>query len=317
MSKKILLITITLLFTSSLLNACYLNIGNRDSSEQITTQPIQDIPSLDSLESIDTVSLLTGFLASITPDTGYGSVTAADLNLELEGAAPFLVDVRQPSEIESNGYISGAVNIPIRGLLDNLERLPGPVIPIVIYDDTGHRGAMGMMALRLLGYSNVRNLSGGIGSWKNAGLPLVTGSQPSDPAILSARIVSDEALFSKLNAFLNLLPTGFLAVKPDALAAELAGSGPPVLIDIRKQFEWDQGYIAGATFLDFQTMMPRLDQLPADKNTNIVVYGSNAHRGGMAVLAFYLLGYTNVRNLSGGIYSWISSGQPITEPAHP
>lgn len=313
MSKRFSLVFISLFIISALLSACF-----KATDEVGTlvpgggTNPTLEVvlPSVEPPGPASFTLQLTAFIDSIPPDSGYGSVTATNLNTELAGTAPFLVDVRQPSEIETNGYIAGAINIPIRDLLDNLDKLPGLVSPIVIYDDTGHRGSMGMMALSMLGYTNVRNLYGGIGAWKTASLPLVTGSLPPEATLLSVRIVTDESMFTALNVFLNALPTGFLGVKTDALVTELAGSEPPMLLDLRKLFEWEQGHLTGATMFDFNIMMRHLDELPTDKNTKIVVYCANGHRGGMAVLALNLLGYTNVRNLTGGIYSWIASGQP-------
>ncbi len=37
----------------------------------------------------------------------------------------FLLDVRESAEAEKDGYLKGAVNIPVRQLLDNLDKLPG------------------------------------------------------------------------------------------------------------------------------------------------------------------------------------------------
>jgi rhodanese-related sulfurtransferase len=79
-----------------------------------------------------------------------------------QDAIPFIVDVREPAEIEKTGYIAGSVNIPIRDLLKNLDKLPAQDQKIVITCASGHRGGYGMVALRLLGYTNVVNLNGGV-----------------------------------------------------------------------------------------------------------------------------------------------------------
>jgi rhodanese-related sulfurtransferase len=98
--------------------------------------------------------------------------------------------------VEADGYIEGAVNIPVREVLNNLDKLPALDEPIVVYCASGHRGAMVMSSLKLLGYTNVRNLGGGLGGWKKANLAVVTGSMPEAPAVLnSAAIIEDQALF--------------------------------------------------------------------------------------------------------------------------
>jgi rhodanese-related sulfurtransferase len=81
-----------------------------------------------------------------------------------------LVDVRQPSEYAS-GHIPGAINIPVRSLTKNLDKIPTDK-PVILYCSSGHRTAIGMTALRLLGYTNVRSFPPSINGWKAAGEPL-------------------------------------------------------------------------------------------------------------------------------------------------
>lgn len=81
-----------------------------------------------------------------------------------------LVDVREPSEYAS-GHIPGAINVPVRSLTKNLDKIPTDK-PVVLYCSSGHRTAIGMTALRLLGYTNVRSFPLSINGWKEAGEPL-------------------------------------------------------------------------------------------------------------------------------------------------
>ncbi|MEQ9620729.1 MAG: rhodanese-like domain-containing protein [Coleofasciculus chthonoplastes F1-TOW-03] len=78
-----------------------------------------------------------------------------------------LVDVREPSEYAS-GHIPGAINIPVRSLTKNLDKIPTDK-PVILYCSSGHRTAIGMTALRLLGYTNVRSFPPSINGWKAAG----------------------------------------------------------------------------------------------------------------------------------------------------
>ena len=79
--------------------------------------------------------------------------------------------MREAAEVEKDGYIEGAVNIPVREVLNNLDKLPALDEPIVIYCGFGSSRRMMFSALKLLGYTNVRNLGGGLGGWKKANLP--------------------------------------------------------------------------------------------------------------------------------------------------
>ncbi|MBM3152567.1 MAG: hypothetical protein FJZ96_10280 [Chloroflexi bacterium] len=309
MLKKLYLPLALLIVFSMLLGAC------TPSEPEVveTTEPVvtEEVVATEEPVALDLPTLLADFWATVPAEQGFGSVSAANLSAELAENPPFLVDVREVAEIETGGYIEGAINIPIRDLLNNLDKLPGLDDSIVIYCASGHRGGFGMMALRLLGYTNVRNLGGGTGAWGKAGMPLVTGSLPAAPAAISTPLVDDELLFTTLNDFLTSLPEGFYAVKSDALATELAESDPFIL-DVRTQADWDSaGYIEGAILLPFSDFLTNLGQLPGETDARIVVYCASGHRGAMVTMALRMMGYTDVVNLAGGLGAWKSAGMPV------
>lgn len=70
--------------------------------------------------------------------------------------------------------IIDAIRTPI-GALGALARvLPADkAAPIVTVCKSGHRGAIAMMYLNFLGYTNVCNLGGGMNAWIAAELPVV------------------------------------------------------------------------------------------------------------------------------------------------
>ncbi len=114
---------------------------------------------------------LDAFLSAL-PE-GFNTISAADLNVALTEKAPFLLDVREPGELTTDGQIQGSVNIPIKELFTRLSELPADkAAPIVVLCKSGHRGAMAMLALQMNGYTNVRNLAGGINAWIAAELPV-------------------------------------------------------------------------------------------------------------------------------------------------
>ena len=306
MTKKFYLPIVFLLAFSMLLGAC----APQPTEAPVVEVPVTQAPVVTEAPVFDVSALLPDFWASVPADAGYGTVGAAKLNEELADKPPFLLDVREPAELEKNGYIEGAVNIPIRSLLENLDKLPGLDDPIVVYCGGGHRGGFALEALKMLGYTNVRNLNGGIGAWKKAELPVAAGL-PAEPAVLGTPIVADQALFTTLNDYLTNLPEGFLAVQADGLATELAET-TPFLVDVRSQAEWDKdGYIEGATLIPFSEFLNNLDKLPAEKDTRIVIYCGSGHRGAMAEMALYLMGYTNAVNLNGGLGAWKAASMPV------
>lgn len=308
MNKKLYLPSVLLLVVSMVLGAC----GSPAPVDvPVTEAPATQAVVVTEVPAFDVSAMLPDFWASIPADKGYGSVSAAKLNEELADKAPFLVDVREVSELEKDGYIEGAINLPIRTLLENLDKLPGLDEPIVVYCGSGHRGGFGMMALKMLGYTNVRNLGGGLDAWKKANLAVVTGTLPEAAAAIGTPIVADEALFTALNNFLTNLPEGFYSIKADALATELAEKSP-FLLDVRSQAEWNKdGYIEGAVSIPFPDFLANLDKLPSDKDARIVVYCGSGHRGAMVEMALYLMGYTDVANLGGGLGAWKTASMPV------
>jgi rhodanese-related sulfurtransferase len=310
MSKKLYLFFALLLAFSMLLSAC--------GAPAPTEAPVVEAPVTPDVVvteapvvGLDLTALFADFWASIPGDKGYGSVGAAKLNEELADKAPFLLDVREAAEVEKDGYIEGAVNIPVRDLLDNLDKLPGLDDSIVVYCGSGHRGGYTLMALKMLGYTNVRNLGGGLGAWKKAELPVVTGSMPAAPEKISSPIAENEALFNTLNGFFTTMPDNFYSVKADVLSTELAEKAP-FLLDVRSKEEWDKdGYIEGAVHIPFADFLASLDQIPAEKDARIVVYCASGHRGSMVAMTLRLMGYTDVVNLGGGLGAWKNAKLPV------
>jgi NADPH-dependent 2,4-dienoyl-CoA reductase/sulfur reductase-like enzyme/rhodanese-related sulfurtransferase len=77
-----------------------------------------------------------------------------------------LVDVRTPMEFAA-GAIPGAINLPVDTLRGHLDELPKDK-PIVLYCGVGLRGYLASNILKLNGFSNVRNLVGGIKTYRSA-----------------------------------------------------------------------------------------------------------------------------------------------------
>lgn len=87
-----------------------------------------------------------------------------------------LIDVRTPEEY-AFGTIPGAVNVPLDELRERLEELPRDRA-LWLFCGVGLRGYLASNILRGQGYSEVRNLVGGIKTYRAA---TATIQQPSDP----------------------------------------------------------------------------------------------------------------------------------------
>ncbi len=100
------------------------------------------------------------------------TITAAELHPLLDEVV--LLDVREPEEF-SSGAIPGKTLLTIpRGKLEfmaieRIAKVYGDDAPLVTYCLKGARGALAAYQLQKMGFSNVRNLEGGIAGWLQAG----------------------------------------------------------------------------------------------------------------------------------------------------
>jgi molybdopterin/thiamine biosynthesis adenylyltransferase/rhodanese-related sulfurtransferase len=85
--------------------------------------------------------------------------------------APVLVDIREPSELET-GWIDGALRVPMSELSNQLEEHRDRTL--VIYCAHGNRSLRVADALAEAGYGDPVSLAGGIVAWERAGLPIET-----------------------------------------------------------------------------------------------------------------------------------------------
>jgi rhodanese-related sulfurtransferase len=92
------------------------------------------------------------------------SIAVSELRRRLdEGAAPFLLDVREPAEM-ADGLIAGSVNVPMGEVKERLDELPTDR-DIVVICHLGARSAHITKELATLGYHRAVNLDGGMDAW--------------------------------------------------------------------------------------------------------------------------------------------------------
>jgi rhodanese-related sulfurtransferase len=258
--------------------------------------------------ALDLKATLARYLSGL-PD-GWDELTPAALNEDIRTTKPLVLDIREAREVADAGYIAGSINVPIRSLIRNLDKLPPTDQPIVVMCSSGHRSAIGMAALQLLGYANVKSLVGGFTAWKAANLPVTTGAPPEAKPGRPPEVNQD--LAAALDRYFDNLPNGWRLVAPLTLK-DLTASSKPFQLDLREPREVaDRGFIAGSTSMPIRTLIDHLDQLPPDKGALIIVECDNGHRSAMAMLALGLLRYNYVRSLAGGLDEWTKQGLRLT-----
>ena len=193
-------------------------------------------------------------------------------------AGEIALDVRSGDEFAA-GHVPGSVNIALSGQFASwagtmLGLASHPVLIAAsseqIEEARLRLARVGMEALD--GY-----LQGGIGAWRDAGLPLANIAQ-----------ISAEELQQKLqNSDLQVL-------------------------DVRREPEWDAGHIEQAIWwpLDnFKVAPPEID-----RESPLVVHCKGGYRSMIASSLLERAGFRNVRNLVGGFDAWQAANLPIVTP---
>lgn len=102
--------------------------------------------------------------------------TVADVKAKMDRGECFhFLDVREESEFAKD-RAKGARHLG-RGIIErDIESLiPDKAAEIILYCGGGFRSALAADNLRLMGYSNVISMDGGIRAWREAGFPLEKG----------------------------------------------------------------------------------------------------------------------------------------------
>ncbi len=103
--------------------------------------------------------------------TGGPSVSAQQATHLINRQDALVVDVREPG-VYGAGHIIGARNVPLARIGAAGGELKRKDRPVIVYCQGGERAPKAAALLRKQGFGSVVNLSGGIGAWQQAGLPV-------------------------------------------------------------------------------------------------------------------------------------------------
>ena len=77
-----------------------------------------------------------------------------------------------------------------------------------------------------------------------------------------------------------------------------------VFIDVREDYEYDE-FNLGAKLIPLGDVMDAVDDLEEHRDDEIVVHCRSGARSGKAQEILEMHGFSNVRNLEGGVLAWI------------
>ena len=88
------------------------------------------------------------------------------------------------------------------------------------------------------------------------------------------------------------------------LSTELESDSPPVVIDVREDFERQIAFIDPSLHIPKDELPDRVQSALSSFDRPVVLYCAKGQRSQMCAVALTRLGYTHVRSLRGGIESW-------------
>lgn len=108
----------------------------------------------------------------VSGGAGAGSLSTSEAVQLINREKAAIVDVCGADEFAA-GHVAGAKNLP----LPELEaKLPGLVknkaTPVILVCASGMRSRRAVAVARKLGYENAHSLTGGLGAWRSANLPV-------------------------------------------------------------------------------------------------------------------------------------------------
>lgn len=89
----------------------------------------------------------------------------------------------------------------------------------------------------------------------------------------------------------------------DELKEKMEKGDEFVFIDVREEHEYEE-FNLGATLIPLGDVMHAVDDLEENKDDEIVVHCRSGARSGMAQQILEQHGFSNVRNLEGGVLAW-------------
>jgi rhodanese-related sulfurtransferase len=103
---------------------------------------------------------------------GQGGLTPAAAVQLINREKAVVVDICEPAEFAA-GHVGGAKNIPLSQLEGKLANsVKNKMVPLILVCQSGARSSRAVAIAKKLGYEQAQSLSGGLGAWRSASLPV-------------------------------------------------------------------------------------------------------------------------------------------------
>lgn len=241
-------------------------------------------------------------------------VGPSELHDMLEREDPLVVDVRNPEEYHRWGTIPGAINVEGVDLALYADELRDPERPVVVHCAGRTRSIIGTATLEALGVENVYELENGTMGWQLAGYDLVEGSgRPEgvtpDPTRVERLRESVESLLDDAGVS-RLDPAGV-----DDLRDSVATDQSVYLIDVRREDEYEEGHLPGATWVPGGQLIQTAEAHLAVRNAEVILVSETHVRAGITAYWLSEMGFGRVSVLDGGVTAWTEDGRSVVTGA--
>lgn len=225
------------------------------------------------------------------------TATAQDIRSALlVGSEIAIIDVREEHEF-AQGHPLFAAQIPLRRIdVEARWRIPRLATPIIVYDDGEGLAHKAAVRLEALGYTDVRELEGGLGGWRAAGYELFED------------VNSYSKAFGELVEHRRHTPS-LAAEEVQALIREKADIR---IVDARRYDEYNTMSIPTGTSVPGAELVLRARTIAPDPDTTIIVNCAGRTRSIIGAQSLVNSGIPNrIFALRNGTIGWTLAGQEL------
>jgi rhodanese-related sulfurtransferase len=135
---------------------------------------------------------------------------------------------------------------------------------------------------------------------------------------MTAALFSRPLFWAVIVVALALVVVALFATRPRAASAlsnvtvqqlQTAAAAGALVLDVREPAEYAEGRVAGSALVPLATVAGRVGDFPKDEPVYVVCRSGN--RSLVAARTLVEAGYTDVRNVEGGMIAWAAAGLPV------
>jgi rhodanese-related sulfurtransferase len=211
-----------------------------------------------------------------------------------------LLDVRHEAAYATGHPLFAANMAADRIALEAAARLPRKDVPIVVYDAGEGLVSVAADRLKALGYTNIRQLDGGLAAWQRAGYELFQD------------VNSYAKAFGELVESRRHTPS----LPADEVAALIASKANIAVLDVRRFDEYATMNIPGSVSVPGAELVLRAGRVAPDPETTIIVNCAGRTRSIIGTQSLINAGVVNkVLALRNGTIGWTLAGQNLEHGA--